>query len=84
MIIIRVELHSAITGQVRELARMMIHNTGGTESHGDYEGLVYRGRDAAALDKRIVHKRAQVLRHPRLNQHVWNLIARMLGKMGYR
>ena len=36
MIVVRVELHSAITGQVSELARMNIANIGGTQTKGDY------------------------------------------------
>lgn len=84
MIVVRVELHSAITREVTEIARMHISNIGGTEQHGDYIGLVYRGRDKKALDQKVVNKSSHVLGYSRLNLHVWNLVARMLNKMEYK
>ena len=84
MIIVRVELHSAITGQVTELARMDICNIGGSAERGDYQGRVYRGRDTAALDRRQVHKTATLHAYPRLSLHVWNLVGLMLTNLGYR
>lgn len=36
MLVVKVELHSAITGETTEIARMIIHNEGGTKSSGDY------------------------------------------------
>jgi hypothetical protein len=35
MIVVRVELHSAVTGQVTELGRAIISNSGGTEKRGE-------------------------------------------------
>lgn len=83
MIIIRVELHSAVTGKVTELARMMIANVGGTRTRGDYRVEVYRGRDAASLSRRTVHRRGSVQNYPRLAIHVWHLVARALQSTGY-
>jgi len=87
MIVIRVELWSAIDGQKTELARAMIHNVGGTMKVGDYEGETYRGRSEAALNdamlKQRVTKRGKVSGHRRLDLHVWHLVAKMLASMGY-
>jgi hypothetical protein len=84
MIVVRVELWSAVTGAKTELARMHIANQGtGTATLGDYEGKTFRGRDAAALDKEIVSHSATLEKFPRTAKHVWNLVARMLTAMGY-
>lgn len=50
---------------------------------GDYVGETFVGRDAAALDRQQVSKRGSVANYPRLDLHVWNLVARMLASMGY-
>lgn len=83
MIVIRVELWSAVTGDRTELARMHICNVGGTENLGNYDCRTLRGRSTADLDKGHVQRRGQVRGHPRLSQHVWNLVAKALSSMGY-
>lgn len=84
MIVIRVELWSAITGQRTELARMHIANTGGgTAASGNYAGETFVGRSSAALDQQRVSKHGHVVGYPRQRLHVWNLVARMLRDMGY-
>ena len=84
MIVVRVELWSAITGEKTELARMHISNTGtGSNRRCDYTGESFVGRDSAALDRRQVSKRGKVDNYPRLDLHVWNLVMRMLTSMGY-
>lgn len=83
MIVVRVELHSAITGQVSELARMNIANVGGTATKGDYHCETLRGRSKADLDKRVQQRVGSVLGYPRLSIHVWHLVARALVAMGY-
>jgi hypothetical protein len=42
VIVVKVELHSAITGEVTEIGRMLIANTGGTKKRGDYTAKVLR------------------------------------------
>ena len=84
MIIVKVELHSAITGKITELARMRITNEGGTNVRGDYFGVTFRGRDSKALDKNAINKFGSVKNYPRLQLHVWNLVGRMLSTMGYK
>lgn len=87
MIVNRVELWSAITGDVSELARMTIDNVGGTTQLGDYRTRTYRGRSTEALHNAMlaetVQREGKVLRHPRLREHVWNLVAKALSGMGY-
>ncbi len=84
MIVVRVELWSAITGKRTELARMHISNTG--ESAGrirHYTGETFIGRHSAALDKGRLSKSGDVRNYPALSLHIWNLVARMLTSMGY-
>lgn len=90
MIVIRVELWSAVNGQKSELARMVIDNIGGTNHHGDYRCRTLRGRSEEVLDRALLsmsttgtQREGRVLGHPRLREHVWNLVAKALTSMGY-
>jgi hypothetical protein len=84
MLIIRVELHSAITGKVTEIARMRLYNDGtGDHEVGNYVGETFRGRDKEALDGRVTVRKAEVKGYKRNNFHVWNLVAKMLKAMKY-
>lgn len=88
MIVVKVELHSAITGKITELARMMIANEGGTQTKGDYSCRTYRGRDAETLERAMrkggpLAHRGEVLGHARLTQHVWVLVTKCLLAMAY-
>ena len=84
MLIVRVELHSAVTGRVTEIARMRIANRGtGTAARGDYHVMTFRGRDGVALDRGIVQRRHVVLGWPRLRMHIWSLVAEALAALGY-
>lgn len=84
MLVTRVELYSAITGEISEIARMRLYNDGdGSRTRGNYVGEVFRGRSFEALDKVKIHKRGEIKNWPRLERHVWNLVAAMLNKMNY-
>lgn len=83
MIVVRVELHSAITGKVTEIARAAICNVGGTRQRGDYRCISFRGRDKESLDKMMPNRTGEVTNYPRLSIHVWHLVARALIAMGY-
>lgn len=90
MIVIRVELWSAVSGQKSELARMVIDNIGGTTNLGDYRCRTLRGRSEDALDRALLtmsstgtQREGRVLGHARLREHVWNLVAKALTGMGY-
>jgi hypothetical protein len=94
MIIVRVELHSANTGEITELARMHVCN----ESHlceqpdpinlGSYGVYVLRGRstkqlDVSAKNRTFVHA-GKFGQFPRLQLHVWNLVLCALVAAGYK
>lgn len=88
MIVVRVELHSAINGEITELARMIIANDGtGTTATGQYYGVTLHGRSKeqldAALKAKRVTRRGHVEDYPRQALHVWHLVGRMLANMGY-
>lgn len=87
MIVVRVELWSAISGSKTELARMHICNDGAATVAnprlGTYIGETFVGRDTASLDKGRVSKRGRVENWRRLDFHVWNLVRRMLEAQGY-
>jgi hypothetical protein len=91
MLVVRVELHSAITGETTEIARALIYNKGGTSNRGDYNAMTFKGRDGqawtradikAAMDKPM--RKGEVLDYPRKSLHVWNLVSRALTAMGYK
>lgn len=88
MLVVKVELWSALTGQKTELARMVVDNVGGTPEHGDYRVRTLRGRNERALDRAMAHpmtitREGAVKKHPRLREHVWNLVAKALRSTGY-
>lgn len=76
MIVVKVELHSANTGEVTEIGRMLVTNISrqGNESrYGDYYvRLMRRG----TKDK--VSREGYVRNYPRKAYTVWRLIARAL------
>lgn len=88
MIVVRVELWSAVSGQKTELARMHISNDASTTlenpRRGSYDGETFVGRRTQDLDRMRSSKKARVENYPRLDLHVWNLVARMLQTMGYK
>ena len=91
MIVVRVELHSAITGKTTEIGRAVIHNTGGTRERGDYEVRAFKGRDDKPWTRADFNafwqnplRKGEVKNYPRLSLHVWNLVARALASMGYK
>lgn len=77
MIIVKVELHSAITGKVTELGRLRITNDGtGSAERGNY--------DVAPFGKggRSILRMARVENYPRLSYSVFRLIRLALEALG--
>ena len=73
MIIVKVELHSAITGTVSELGRAQICNTGGgTAKRGNYLAEVLRKNSKEVL------RVGRVDDYPRLSYNMWRLVIRAL------
>jgi hypothetical protein len=85
MIVVKVELHSVVTGRVTEIARMNIANDGKSNSAnvGSYDAATLRGRDTRALDRGTPQRHAHVENYPRQAIHVWNLVQACLTLMGY-
>ena len=87
MIVVKVELWSAVTGHTTELARMEIANDGDLSrmniTRGDYEARTLKGRSAEQLNRRTTQRQGFVKNWPRLQLHVWNLVATALKEMGY-
>lgn len=72
----KLELHSAITGQVSEIGRTLIYNDGtGTDSTGHYGVAVCR-RGSKDWHKPL--RTGSVRDYPRLSYNVWRLVIRSL------
>jgi len=83
MIVVKVELHSAITGKVTEIGQMVIDNLGtGTPSSGNYRARVARrGADFMKMvrgNSKPVRE-GEVNDYPRLTATVWKLVYRSLA-----
>jgi hypothetical protein len=85
MIVVKVELHSAITHRVTELARMVIANKGDEPNPkiGNYDVTTIRGRSTEALDEMTSQRKGEVLGHRRLDEHVWFLVGKALKAVKY-
>jgi len=87
MIVVKVELHSAITGHIINLGTAIIANVGGSETLGNYKAQAYRkGTEIETLYQRRDIKpirNGSVENHKRLSEPVWNLVWKALGAMGY-
>ena len=86
MIVVKVELHSAVTGRKSLLYQTIIANDGtGDLTKGNYDVAVGRRGDA---DLRHIwsssRRRARIEKYPRLSSHVLNLVARALNKAGFK
>lgn len=77
MLLVKVELHSAITGKVTEIGRMKIFNDGtGDKETGNYGvQLMRRG----TID--TVQREASVIGHKRLSSPVWSLVKKALKEL---
>lgn len=75
MIVVKVELHSAVTGQITEIGRLTIANDGTSldKKKGNYNiKLMKRGTGDNVL------KEGRVEEHPRLSQSIWKLVKKAL------
>jgi hypothetical protein len=91
VLVVRVELHSAITGKVSEIARMLIANDGtGTTQKGNYWGRTADGvvEGDHMIPAAIMHDSRKIdhdeVRHYSRSLPVWNLVSKMLKNMGYK
>lgn len=77
MIVVKVELHSALTGKVSELGRMVISNDGGSRGakRSDYTARVCR---KGSTDFTSPMRTGEVKDWPRLSYNIWRLVCRSL------
>jgi len=82
MIVVKVELHSAITGQIKLLGSMIVHNVGTSKDgkRGDYKVAVARKNCAGDHRATLLSpaRSGDVKDYPRLSYNVWRLVARAL------
>ena len=80
MLVVKVELHSAITKKVTPIAQMIIANVGGTKTRGDYTVKVAHQKDIDDFQKVWTEpqRTGSVTNYPRLSYHVWRLVLRAL------
>jgi len=82
MLVVKVELWSAITGKNEEIGRMYLANDGTalTPSRGNYDVKVCREGSFkyAGWDKIKASRSARVEEYPRLGYNVWRLVTRAL------
>lgn len=83
MIVVKVELHSAITGRVKLLGQMIIANDGtGSDKRGNYWARTFRVNHDwryGGYDKFL--QEGKVTDYPRLNKPIWSLVKRALNAM---
>jgi hypothetical protein len=73
MIVVRVELHSAVTGEVTQIGEMFITNDGtGTQTRGNYAVQLMRKGTARVM------RFGRVEAHARLSTSVWKLVKKAL------
>lgn len=80
MLVVKIELHSAITGEISEIGTMLIDNVGGSHERGDYRVKVGK-KDHAGNIVKVWKKPARtgfVKDYPRLSYNVWRLVSRAL------
>lgn len=86
MLEIKVILHSAISGRSREIANMIIFNSGGTVLRGQYGARVYRAGSGYWRGSKPLKELppGSIKDYPRKRLHVWNLVVRSLLALGYK
>ena len=85
MLVVRVEMHSANTGKVWELARMTIANVTDDHVHAKTSGRVgdYRARILRAPKFTHQTRDSSVKNYRRLARPVWDLVTVALKNAGY-
>lgn len=83
MLVLKLELHSARTGEITEIGRTIIANVGGSTELGDYTCKVARKQPhGSEYSNLTVWKKplrtGTVTGYPRLRYNVWRLVIRSL------
>lgn len=88
MIVVPIQLWSAVTGNIETLGTLVVDNIGGTAKIGDYRVRMYKkGADKIGVVRMVAtvppFREGKVLRHRRLAEPVGNLIAKAMREVGY-
>jgi len=76
MIVVKVELHGARTGQVAELGRMYLFNDGtGTDKQGHYDVMVCR---KGSIEPGSARRKGRVVNWPKRSYSIMRLVTRAL------
>ena len=81
MIVVKIELWSAVTGNVTELGRTYIWNDGTCEDpkRGNYNvSVCKKGKFKPPIIYRNMTRRGRVENYPRASYNIWRLIIRSL------
>ena len=82
MLVLRLELHSARTGQIREIGQMVIANTGQSDTPGRRSYRAWVARRASTFSPRATMSRptreGSVQDYPAGSYNVWRLVLRAL------
>jgi hypothetical protein len=82
MLVVRIELWSAVTGEKTEIGRMYVANDGTSErqDRGDYTAKVCRrgSFEYPGWDNLRPVREGSVRDYPRLSYNVWRLVSRAL------
>lgn len=87
MIIVTIELKSAVDGRTEKLGEMVICNDGTStqRTRGNYDAFVYRKHkffDWKKLTNNLT-RRGRVENYSRLQRPIWDLVGLALKDMGY-
>lgn len=87
MIVVKIELHSAVTHEISNIGTLVIDNIGGTRSRGNYRCRIYRSNQIDIYQRMIKGEKpireSVVTDHPRLSSPVQELVRKALHSMGY-
>lgn len=80
MIVVKIELHSAITKKITTLGTMIIDNIGGTNERRNYRVRVGNKKDVGNLSAIQTKplRTGEVSNYPSLAYNVWRLVSRAL------
>ncbi|MBV9842980.1 MAG: hypothetical protein JOY99_15845 [Sphingomonadaceae bacterium] len=85
MIVVKAELHSAVTGEITSLGTVVIDNVGGNRTRGNYRARAFRkGSDfIKGLLRGQQTREGSVTDPARLAEPVWSLIRKGLESMAF-
>ena len=88
MIVVTVDLHSAIDGRIERRGTVVIDNISGGGAKRSYRARAYkRGDERNGIPAMIRHcqpfRTGTVKNHPAQAENIWNLVGKALASMGF-